>query len=397
MCPGSRSNARRAVVGYACAATAARVGDAGAGLGIVLLAVSTYGTARGAAIGGALAAALTVAHLLGPWTGRLVDSAADPRRPLALGCVWYAVMLAAGVGLLRARLPWPAAVCLLTAGAAGPLLTGGLSSVVRSLSGGAARARSVDALTYGVAGTAAPAVVAVLATVTGPTASLAVVVATVLAAAALLWLVPQSTNDAPAGVDGPRRSAASLLLTIRPLRQVTVTTLAVALTGGALGVLAIRLADELTGQPSRGAWFVAALGIGNLVGAAALVVRPQRGEPVRWSVLGAAALGLGYVAIAAVPTVAVALAVFFTIGLITAPWVTATLTVRDVHAPPGQRAQTFVAMAGWKIAAASAGTALGGVVGMLGARLPILLGGALVLVAVAASLDPRTVRAPAVR
>ncbi len=165
--------ARRAVVAYAGAATAARMGDAGAGLGIVLLAVSRYGTARGAAIGGGLAAALTLTHLLGPWAGRLVDAADDARRPLALGCLWYATLLLGGAALLRSGRPWPAAACLLAAGAAGPLLTGGLSSLVRRLAGSPARARSADALTYGVAGTAAPGLVAAVAVVWTPLGAVA--------------------------------------------------------------------------------------------------------------------------------------------------------------------------------------------------------------------------------
>ena len=380
-------SARRAIVAYSTAATTARMGDAGAGLGIVLLAVSRYGTAHGAPIGGALAAALTVAHLLGPWAGRLVDAAQDARRPLALGCVWYAGLLLAGALLLRAGAPWPAAACLLAAGGAGPLLTGGLSSLVRRLAGSPARARSADALTYGLAGTVAPGLVGALAAAWNATVAVAAMVAFALAAAALLWLVPRQPREPAPPADTPRHSAVSLLFSVRALRKVTTTTVAVAFVGGALGVLAIRLADDLTGHPSRGALFVAATGIGNLLVAALLVMRPLRADAVRASVLGAAALGIGYVAVAAVPNVVIGLLVFGAIGMLTAPWVTATLAARDEYAPPGQRAQTFVAMAGWKIAAASAGTAIGGLVGAAGARLPILCGGALVLCAAAACFE----------
>jgi len=384
--PGGTSG-RRAVVAYTGAAIAARMGDAGAGLGIVLLAVSRYGTSAGAPIGGALAAALTVTHLLGPWAGRHIDAAGDARRPLALGCLWYAGLLLAGAALLRGGEPWLAAVCLLAAGCAGPLLTGGLSSLVRRLAGSPARARSADALTYGVAGTVAPGLVAALAAAWSPAVAVATLVGFAAAAAALLWLVPRQPQEPTSHADAPRHSAVSLLFSVRALRQVTVTTVAVAFVGGALGILAIRLADELTGHPSRGAWFVAATGVGNLVVAAVLVIRPCRADAVRASVLGAAALGIGYAAVAAVPNVLVGLVVFCAIGMITAPWVTATLAARDEYAPSGQRAQTFVAMAGWKIAAASAGTALGGVVGAAGVRLPILGGGALVLCVAVACLD----------
>lgn len=379
---------RRAVVAYAGAATAARMGDAGAGLGIVLLAVSRYGTGRGAPIGGALAAALTASHLLGPWVGRFVDAARDARRPLALGCLWYAGLLLAGAALLRDGSPWLAATCLLAAGCAGPLLTGGLSSLVRRLVGNPARARSADALTYGIAGTAAPGLVGALAATWTATVAVATMVAFAVIAAVLLWLIPPQPHE-PTAAHTHRRSAVTLLFSVRALRQVTLTTVAVAFVGGAAGVLAIRLADRLTGDPSRGAWFVAATGVGNLVVAAALVLRPVRIDAVRASVIGAAALGIGYAAVAGVPTVLVGLAAFGAIGMITAVWVTATLAARDEYAPAGQRAQTFVAMAGWKIAAASAGTALGGLVGALGARLPFLCGGLVVVCVAAACFDKR--------
>jgi hypothetical protein len=76
---------------YAFAATVARTADAGAAVGVVLLAA---GGAGGVRLGGLLAAALTAPHLLGGRIGRLVDRARDPRRPLAAGCVGYAAALA---------------------------------------------------------------------------------------------------------------------------------------------------------------------------------------------------------------------------------------------------------------------------------------------------------------
>ena len=207
--------------------------------------------------------------------------------------------------------------------------------------------------------------------------------------AGLVMLIPVPPAAAPAPTGSQRLSAVALLLGRRPLRRVTVTTVAVAGVGGGLGVLAVRLADELTGHPERGAWFIAAVGAGNLASALLLIAKPQHAEPVRTSLKWAAALGLGYLAVAAVPSLVIGLAVFAAIGALTAPWVTATLAARDTYAPSDQRAQTFVAMAGWKIAAASAGTALGGLAAGLGARLPMIFGAALVAAAVAAALLDR--------
>src|SRR4051812_32289115 len=108
---------------YAFAATMARTADAGAAVGVVLLAAGSG--AGGVRLGGFLAAALTAPHLLGSRIGRLVDRACDPRRPLAAGCVGYAVALAAATGALRLDLPVVGGGALVVAGACGPLLTGG--------------------------------------------------------------------------------------------------------------------------------------------------------------------------------------------------------------------------------------------------------------------------------
>src|SRR3954452_15246464 len=148
---------------YAFAATVARTADAGAAVGVVLLAAAGSGVG-GVRLGGLLAAALTAPHLLGARIGRLVDRARDPRRPLAAGCVGYAAALATATGALRLGLPVIGGGALVVAGACGPRLTGGFSSLTGGLGGCPDRARGIDALTYGVSGVVGPAAVAGLAT-----------------------------------------------------------------------------------------------------------------------------------------------------------------------------------------------------------------------------------------
>jgi predicted MFS family arabinose efflux permease len=178
-------------------------------------------------------------------------------------------------------------------------------------------------------------------------------------------------------------SAAALLLTVRPLRRVMLTTLAAAVTGGAISVAAVLLAVDLSGDSSRGAWLICALGLGNLAGALVVVARPLRGDAVRRSLGFAAALGVGYLLVVAAPSYPAAVVAFVVVGLLTAPWVTATLDARGEHAPPGRRGQVFAAMAGWKIAAASAGSALAGAAAGLGPRPVIVIGACVTLVSVA--------------
>ena len=128
--PVEQVTVRGALPRYALTAVLARTADAGAGVGVVLLAATGLG---GALLGGLLAAALTAPHLLGTRIGRLVDRARDPRRPLAAGCAGYASALVVATGALVLGSPWIGAVALLAAGACGPLLTGGFSSLTSGL------------------------------------------------------------------------------------------------------------------------------------------------------------------------------------------------------------------------------------------------------------------------
>ena len=191
-------------------------------------------------------------------------------------------------------LGWPvvAGVALLAAGACGPLLTGGFSSLTAGFGAHPERARGIDTLTYGIAGTAGPAAVAGLAAVTSPATSLLALAGAVLAAAIGTRWLPAArgpTACAPHGRGKP------VLLTVRPLRQVTVTTVATAATGGMLAVLAVLLAVSATGRPADGAWLVGAVGLGNLVGAGALaLLRPPALAPVRAALVLSGALGGAY-------------------------------------------------------------------------------------------------------
>ena len=438
---------------YAFAATVARTADAGAAVGVVLLAA---GGAGGVRLGGLLAAALTAPHLLGGRIGRLVDRARDPRRPLAAGCVGYAAALATATGALRLGLPAVGGGALVVAGACGPLLTGGFSSLTGGLGGCPERARGIDTLTYGVSGVVGPAAVAGLAALTSPAASLLLLAgATLVAAVGTRWLPPVRVSTAapvPGGRSGPTRSTApvsavasaaggrggpprsasrvsaaasaaggrgrpmrsasgrssrssvrasgggrAVLLTVRPLRRVTVTTVVSAAVGGMLAVLAVVLAAAVTGRPADGAWLLGAMGLGNLVGSAALAVRPLTAEPVRATLVLTAALGVGYLLVALASGYALLLGAFAVVGVLTAPWITASLATRERHAPPGRRAEVFAGMAGWKMAAASAGTALAGLLAAAPARTVVAVAAALVLGSALAMALDRPAATPDVR
>jgi MFS family permease len=391
-----RSGIRRLVgplARYLLAATLARSADGGAAVGLVLLATSpATGLHDGAAVGGLLAAALTAPHLLGPWVGRRLDQARDGRVVLAAACVVYGAALGAAALLLgRVALPLVVAA-VVVAGACGPLLTGGLSSRLAAIAGGdAGRAEGWDAITYGLAGTLGPALVAALAAATTPLAALLTLAAAAVAAAGVTLTLPAARAAAERVREAMTvREALRLIATHGPLRRVAVATALTAFSFGALSVFAVLLGSQLSSRGGAGASLVAAFGLGNLAGSGLVTAFPLRGEPERlvtWLVVAmAGALGL----CAFVPSYPLALAAFALAGASNAPFFTATLAARSRYSPEPARAQVFVTMAGLKVATASAGTALAGAASGLGPRALIAVGAGITLLAAAATaLDRR--------
>ena len=108
---------------------------------------------------GLLAASRTLPYLLAPITGRWLNRLVDPRPAITAGALLFATGVAATVSTLG-HVPLPLTMAAAaTAGLAGPLLTGGLSSILGSVADRAGRRRSgFDAITYGL-GTIAGAVV----------------------------------------------------------------------------------------------------------------------------------------------------------------------------------------------------------------------------------------------
>src|SRR3954447_21407133 len=176
---------------YLLAATLARGADGGAAVGLVLLATSgATGLSNGAAVGGLLAAALTAPHLLGPWVARRLGQARDGRVLLAGACVGYGLALGAAA-LLLGRVPLAVVVAaVVVTGACGPLLTGGLSSRLAGIAGADGRAEGWDAITYGLAGTLGPALVAALAAATTPLTALFTLAGAAVAAAGVTLTLP---------------------------------------------------------------------------------------------------------------------------------------------------------------------------------------------------------------
>jgi predicted MFS family arabinose efflux permease len=389
-------SSRGALGRYMVAAVLARGADAGAGLGLILVALdpAAHLSAPGRT-SGLLVAALTAPHLLGPVVARRLDAVADARPALGAAFVTYAGGLAAATWSLG-NLPLPVTLLLVAvAGSAGPLLTGGLSSQLGGIVGGGERtqrrADGWDAISYGVAGTAGPAAVALLATLVDPRPALFAVCALVLLAAAVTLGLPAPERDA-APVEAPARLRNALTLVARsgPLRRVTYATMATSFAGAALGLLAVSLGAQLAHRHGAGALLATVFGLGNLLGSLVVTGYPLRGEPERLTTWTVAAIAVAYALCAVVPTYPLAVVAFALAGAANAPFVTATLAARAVYAPEGSRAQVFVSVAGLKVAAGAVGSALAGsLLASIGARTLLGAGAAVAALAAAATVLER--------
>jgi hypothetical protein len=378
------------MVAYLVAATLARSADGGAPVGLVLLAVDAGGGARA---GGLLAACLTAPHLLGPWPARLLDRAADGRRVLAVAFVTYGVALGVAAATLgRAPLVLSAAA-VAAAGTCGPLLTGGLSSTLGVVANDDARSEGWDAVTYGIAGTAAPAALAGLAVAMSPLLAVLSLAFAALAAAPVTLALPRSAPHAAPREALPVRRTLHLMATHGPLRRVTVATMVANVTGGALAVVAVLLGGALGAGPSAGAALMAAFGLGNLGGSLLVTAFPLRGEPEKLVARHVAVMAAAFAACAVAPSYPLALAAFAAAGASNAPFVTASLAARSRYSPLQARAQVFVALASVKVAVGSAGAALAGAAAGYGPRTLLAAGAALTATGAAATaLDRRANR-----
>ncbi|WIX89860.1 MFS transporter [Amycolatopsis sp. DG1A-15b] len=352
---------------YLTAAVLARGADSGASVGLLLLVADRH---QSAATGGLLIAALTAPHLVGPWLAVHLDRARDRRRLLALAYLVYGVALTAGA-LATGRLPTAAALAAVAvAGACGPLLTGGLSSVLDDLGPGR-RGRGWDALTYGVGGTAGPAAAATLTAVAGPLEAVLALAGTAVAAGALVVTLPLAGRARPAEA-ASLRAGLAVLVRRGPLRRVTLLTVLAAVELGALPVVAVRFGAELRGTAAAGATLTVVYGAGSLLGSALVTAWPLRGEPEVLTARLFAAMAVATAMSAFAPAYAVAIAGFAVLGLLNAMAFTATLSARGAYAPASAQAQVFVTSAGLKVTSAAAGAALAGAASGLGGQALLL-------------------------
>ncbi|RJT97062.1 MFS transporter [Arthrobacter frigidicola] len=370
------------------AATLVRSADGGAVVAIVLLALDS---GLPGWLAGVLGASITAPHLLGPFIARRLDTADDGRKLIALSAVLHGVLLGAAALLLPVTWPlWPA-LLLVASGLFGPMLTGGISSRLPAIAGpelrSQRRAQSWDVASYGLAGTLGPAAVAWIAATADPlTATLLLASAAVLGAGGILALPRQKSPAQGADVPGPVRTL-RLMVRSGPLRRTLLLTVTVAF---AVAALPISAAAATLDTPPAAGTLVAAYGIGNLLGSAALMIRPLRRDADRLMSSLALVVAVMLALTLLTPAFEASLAAFCLTGTANALFFAATLAGRSEYAPRAARGQVFIWVGALKIAAGSAGTAAAGAAITFGSWVPLGLASAVTVGAAAISMLDRS-------
>ncbi|WP_032762409.1 MFS transporter [Streptomyces sp. CNS654] len=353
--PSSRS--------YLVGALLARTGDEMAGPALLLAGLALTGSATGAS---SLLAALTVSAAIGgPVLGALLDRSPRPGRLLAGALVLYATGLAVALGALGRG---PVAVTLLVAvvtGLLGPALSGGWTAQLpRTVPAGRLpRANALDAMTFGAAGLAGPALAGGAAEALGAPAAVVVSAVLIAAAAPAAWRLPPvsgPTAKSPAApLTGFVTSGVRAIAGSRPLARATLTSVLSCSAQGMMTVCLPLLGERAAGGAGFGAALLSCAALSALLANAALARHPHAVAPdtVLWAapLLQAAALALAATGGPVALVVAVAV-----VGLAEGPQLTALFAVRHREAPERLRAQVFTTGASLKITGFAVGAAVAG-------------------------------------
>ena len=293
------------------------------------------------------------------------------------------LVLAAGllVAAFAGRVPLPLViVALLASGCALPMFIGGLSAFSSEvMPGDVARATSVDALSYNLAGIGGPAVVAGMSALLTPSGALLALAGVMVAGSLVLQLLPITGRGGslhPAALARGIAAAMRHLVTHGPLLRVALGGAVVMIGAGGLPVVAVLVAVSRGQSETAGGVLLTAFSIGGVAGALAIAVpavtrflgrfRAHRVMALCFALTGLGTLLAGV--LPGFPLVAVALALA---GLPDAPGVAAMLRLRSEESPAAVRAQIFVVASGLRVGSAALGAALAGA--LSGLDPPILL------------------------
>jgi MFS family permease len=357
------------------ASTTARLANEAARVAIVLLILERTGSP---ALAGTVVGALALPALVtGPVLGAWLDRTPHRRSAFVLNQVLLLGVLLALLAVTGTAPSYVVVLLGLLAGLTAPVLTGGFTGLIPPLVPAPylRRAYGAEATSYNLAGVVGPALAGTLAAVTSPAVSVAASAGlSALALAAVLRVPMPPPAAGPA--QGLLRMIASglhLLATVPALRSVTVATTISFTALGGLPVVFPLLAVELGRPAAAGGALFSAFALGALAGSLAVASRTPRTGPLRLALAGIAGLALAFAALAAAPTLLVALALTTVAGALEGPVLASTLTVRSAASPPHLQTQVVMTAASLKFGSFAVGAAvLGRLVAEHGVRAGLL-------------------------
>lgn len=356
---------------YFATAVMARLANEGLRLALILTAAATP---AGLKLGGLLVAAFLIPNIIAaPFVGRMADLSTRPTRLYSLAFLFNGIMIAiCGIGI--GHIPdWAILLLAAIGGTVGPLVQGGLSSLVGTMVPQPMlhRAYALDVVTYNVSAILAPAIVAAVAGWVTPLASLLLLsVLMGLASLNVLRLKVDKPHDraviaVPSPVDGFKAIGR-----ITPLRTTVIATSFGAASGGIMPIAATMLADT-TFSVNAGV-LLSTMAIGALIGSLTYASHPFGTErPHVMLPFVTFATAIPVVLLTMVTSTPIALLLYAMAGALGGPQGTAQFSVRDRFSPPNVRTQVFTLSTSLKTTMAAVGAALAGV--MSGASANVLL------------------------
>ena len=344
------------------ASTSARLANETARVAVVLLVLHRTGSPS---LAGALVAALTLPSLVtGPLMGAWLDRTPHRRSAFVANQVLLPVVLVLLL-LAAGHAPSVAVIALgALAGVTSPVLTGGFTGLVAPLVPEhlLRRAYGAESTSYNVAGVVGPSLAGALAAAVSTDAAVVTAAGLSLVALVAVLRVPMPiTHDRPtAGLLRSVGGGISHLARTPALRSVTVATTLSFMGMGSFPVVFPVLARDLGASTAASGALFSAFAVGALAGSLTMAARVPRTGPLRLAMVGISGLVLAFSALAAAPSLVVAIVVVAVAGALEGPVFSSTLAVREHHTPAAMRTQVVTTAASLKFGAYALGSAIAG-------------------------------------
>jgi MFS family permease len=353
------------LIRYLAAAVLGRVADEGGRIVLVLLAIDRTGST---AVGGLLAGCFLVPHVIAaPISGAIADRSPHRARVQGAALVTFGFCLAL-VAILAGNVPnGVLMVVAIIGGCAGPLLTGGMTSLLGNLVPGATRDRAygLDIATYNLAGIVGPAAGAMLAALVSPMIATFALGASALAGGILVVRLPGEKPSGQYGRPAVETSLLSLDAMRHMVRNPSLRTATIVSSLGAAGTAALPIAAVLIGQEANRSGLtsgcIATFALGSLAGSVWYARRPfGTDHPTHTAIICLGWIAVPFLVIPLVPHWSGIVLLCGVAGIPTSPLGSSVFLVRDRESEPSIRTQIFTLGAGIKMTCSAIGTSIAG-------------------------------------